>query len=310
MGALRSGLDLWRNPPFQPCAGDSIKHPLDPSAVPYIQTSASSRTPVSFLNTRSCGALWLSVVLLPLLLFSGCSGTAATTAPPPLPDGFPNHTSRQIQSLLARTGDTLQTFSAEGRVTMRSPQENQSGHAQVRQRRADSLLIRFSKFGVEGARLLLTRDSILYYDTRRNVLHTGPSTAARQLLPAPLATGEIFENMLGLTQADTTRDWFVSADSTYYYLRDRSGRTQITVDPTRWRIVRYARKGMDGSVVDERLFTDFRTVEGISLPHRIIYRRPSEKLMAMIRYQDINLNPSTLSFRLNVPSDVPRKPLQ
>jgi len=252
----------------------------------------------------------LGSALSGFLLLAGCAGPAATTDSAPLPEAFPNHSAQQIRSLVAAEGDTVDSFAAKARVTLRSPEDNQSGSARVRQRRSDSLFMNFSKFGIEGARLLLTPDSILYFDTRKNVLRTGSIAAAQRLLPAPLTSGEVFQNLLGLLRPESTVDWSVEADSSYYYLRDPSGRTQITVDPARWRIIRYARETEAGDVLDERLFTDFRRVEGLLLPQRVIFRRPADGILAVLRYQEIDLNPSELSLGLDVPSETPRKPLR
>jgi hypothetical protein len=244
------------------------------------------------------------------LVLSGCGSTGATTAPG-LPDAFPDHSASQIGALIAQSGDSLRSYSAEARITVRTPERNRSFNAEMRQRRADSLFMRLSLFGVEGGRLLLTRDSVLFYDSRSRVLRTGPLTDAQELFPVPLTSGKIFDNMLGLLAPAASRTWTVEADSTQYFLSaDSNSTTRLTVDPTRWRVVRYARENDQGTVVDERLFTDFQRIDGVLIPHRVIFRRPSDNLMAMIRYRDVTLNPAGLSFELGVPSTIPRKPLR
>jgi hypothetical protein len=115
--------------------------------------------------------------------------------------------------------------------------------------------------------------------------------------------------MLGLIAPDESTQWTVEADSTRYYLTDPSGRRRWTVDPTRWRVVRYVEKTPDGTVVEERHFSNFRLVEGVILPHKVVFRRPDEKMMARIEYESIRLNPSGLSFDLGAPKGLSRKPL-
>lgn len=243
------------------------------------------------------------------LVASGCGSTSATRAPD-APEGFPNHSAQEIRTLINASGDSLESFSAEARVTVRTPDQNRSFNAEMRQRRADSLYMRFSLFGVEGGRLLLTPDSVFFYDKRNRTLRTGPLADAKELLPAPVTSGEIFENMLGLISPSETVDWTVETDSSDYFLSDDNAQTRMLVDPQQWRVVRYTRKDEDGTVVDERLFTDFEEVDGTMIPHRVIFRRPEDNLMAMIRYRDVSLNPATLSFELGVPSAAPRKPLR
>ena len=45
------------------------------------------------------------------------------------------------------------------------------------------------------------------------------------------------------------------------------------------------------------------------MPHQVVFRRPSDNLMARIKYENIRLNPSDLSFELGVPSSMPRRPI-
>lgn len=289
---------------------DAAHRTYDRSAHTYAFVARLQIAPFPVTASRLPLSLLGAVFLAGGLFLSGCGTTEKTTAPG-LPDEFPDHSASQIGALITQSGDSLQSYSAEARVTVRTPERNRSFNAEMRQRRADSLFMRFSLFGVEGGRLLLTRDSVLFYDSRNRVLRTGPLTDAQELFPVPLTSGEIFNNMLGLLAPASSRDWSLEADSNQYFLSASSNSTtRLTVDPTRWRTVRYTRENDRGTVVDERLFTDFRRVDGVLIPHRVIFRRPADDLMAMIRYRDVNLNPAELSFELGVPSAIPRKPFR
>lgn len=240
--------------------------------------------------------------------FLSCSGPSATTAPGTMPEAFPTHSADQIRDLIRRPTDTLRAFRGEARMSVRTPSRDRSFNAAVRQRRADSLFMRFSLFGMEGGRMLLTPDSVFFYDTRNRSLRLGPIAEAQALMPVPVAAGDVFENMLGLIAPPAETDWTVEADSSLYYLSDPSGRRTWTVDPTRWRVVRYAEEADDGTVIEKRQFSNFRRVNGVILPHRVVFRRPPKNLMAKIDYETIQLNPSGLSFGLGVPSNVPQRP--
>lgn len=227
-----------------------------------------------------------------------------------MPDGFPNHTAEQISRQISAPVDTLTAFTARARVNVRTPEQDDSFTALVRQQRSDSLYMRFSKFGIEGGRLLLTRDSVFFFDTRRAVLRTGSVEDARSLFPAPVSSPRLFENMLGLLSPAPATDWGVEADSALYYLSGPQEQERYVVDPTRWRVVRYTREGDVGTVLEKRHFSEFQTVDGLLVPHRIIFRRPSDDLTAVITYETVTLNPSGLSFQLDVPPSVPRKPFR
>jgi hypothetical protein len=223
-----------------------------------------------------------------------------------MPSAYPNHSAEQIRSAIQRPTDSLESFAADARVSVRSPQQNRSFNADVRQRRADSLFMRFTLFGMEGGRMLLTPDSVFFYDRRHSTLRVGPVTEAQRFLPAPVASDQVFANMLGLIAPDSGVNWTVKADSSLYHLTDPSGRRRWTIDPSHWRVVRYVETTSDGTVIEKRDFSKFRLVEGVVVPHRIVFRRPIDDLMAQLNYENVRLNPSGLSFDLGVPSNLPR----
>jgi hypothetical protein len=243
------------------------------------------------------------------LFIASCSGSARTTIPG-MPKGFPNHSPDQIQQLIVGASDTLQSYTAKARLTVRSPEQNRTFNATVRHRRADSLFMRISLFGVEGGRLLLTRDSVFFYDTRNAVLRVGPVEAVQNIFPAPVSSDDFFQNMLGLLAPDPSTSWSLEADSSLYYLSGSNDRVHQTVDPTRWRVVRYEEHSSNGTILEKRVFSGFRPVEGVLLPSQAFFQRPAAELRAVVRYREMNLNPKDLSFTLNVPSQVPRRPFR
>lgn len=251
--------------------------------------------------------LW---TLATALLIASCSGASRTTDAPTMPDRFPNHSPDQIRTQILGASDTIQSYAAKARVAVQSPDEDRSFNAVVRHRRADSLFMRVSLFGVEGGRLLLTRDSVFFYDTRNAVLRVGPVKAVQQLFPAPVSSDDFFQNMLGLLAPPRAKEWSLQADNSLYYVSSSTNRKHYTVDPTRWRVVRYEERSHTGTVVQKRLFSDFRPVDGLLLPAQVIFQQPAADLRARVKYREMTLNPSDPSFSLDVPSQVPRRPFR
>lgn len=256
-----------------------------------------SRAPVR----RLLGA---AVVLL-MVALAGCSGSRDATAPE-IPSLFPNHTADQIRQQIALPTDSLQRFSADARVTIRSPRQNGTFNADIRQVRAGSLFMSLSLFGIEGARVLVTPDSAFFYDRRQKQMMVGPVEKAQRMLPMPITSDAVFENMLGLLAPTDNEPWTVSADSSLYFVKSPSGRRTYTIDPVRWRVVRYAETTADGTPIEERLFSNFKAVDGVQIPQQIIFRRPQDDVMAMLRYRSLDLSPGALSFTLGAGSNVRR----
>lgn len=265
----------------------------------------------SVLPLRSFSVLLLLALVAGVgLVLAGCGSSAPTADGPGLPKGFPNHSVEQIHRAISQSSDTLHSFSATARIAVRSPQETQSFTARVRQRRADSLFMSFSMLGIEGGRMLLTPDSVFFFDTRKAVLRVGSLVDVRQIFPAPIASNELFQNMLGVIAPDPSRRWSLESDSSLYYVSGGNHYQEYVVDPIRWRVVRFVKQAADGTVLQKRHFSDFRRVEGVLVPHRVVFRRPVDGLSAVVSYRDIDFNPTDLSFHLNVPPEVPRRPFR
>lgn len=252
----------------------------------------------------------LSLVVGLGLLAGGCGSSAPTTASPEFPDRFPNHTVEQIRGEILHASDTLRSFSGKARITVQSPEQTQTFNAVVRQRRADSLFMRFSKLGFEGGRLLLTQDSVFFFDTRKAVLRVGSVEEVQEIVPVPVSSDQLFLNMLGLIAPSASGAWSLQSDSSFYYLSGRATDERYVVDPTRWRVVRYVEKSSTGTVQRKRLFSDFEPVEGLQVPRRVEFRRPANSLKAVISYQTMTFNPTRLSLSIDVPSQVPRRPFR
>lgn len=245
-----------------------------------------------------------------LVLLAGCSTTEPAVRTADLPEGFPDHSATDIRGFIERPTDTLQRYTARARITVRSPQETRSFNARIRQHRADSLFMRISLFGMEGARMLLTPDSIFVYESRKGILRAGSIDQARKLFPAPVASGRVFENMLGLLAPNGTTAWSVEADSLRYYLSSPSRRRTLLVDPVQWRVTRYTKSDEAGTVTEERLFSNFQRVDGVLVAHRVLFRRPQDNLSANIEYERLDLSPGPLSYDLNLPAGVRRTSLR
>lgn len=254
-------------------------------------------------------ALFALAVVFSLGLF-GCGSSTKTIDPGALPEAFPDHSTEEIRTQIKQPTDSIKRAAAMARVQVRSPEGNRSFNAEIRQQRADSLFMRFSLFGFEGGRLLLTPDSVFLYDSRKSKLRVGPIADAQEFLPAPVENGKIFANMLGLIAPPNDADYTVRADSTHYFLTTSSGTEQWTVDPRPWRVVRYERTNAQNRVLEVRQFSDFQLVNGVPLPQTVTFRRPADDVSATISYAEIALNPSGLSYELGVPSNVPREPLR
>ena len=253
---------------------------------------------------------WVGIVtglLVSVSLLSACGSSAPVIEEGTLPDAFPNHSPTDIRQAVQRTADTLTAFDSEVRMQLNSPTQDRSFRATLRQRRADSLWMDVrGPLGINAARMLVTPDSFYVHNRIDDELAVGPVESAQQVLPVPVSSETLFQNLLGLLVPPNGADWSLRHDDALYHLEDDEGRYTYSVDPSIWRVVRFVERDEDGSVVDERVFTDHTQVEGVLLPTRVMLRRPNDGVRALLTYRSITLTPESLSFPFDVPSDVQR----
>jgi hypothetical protein len=99
-------------------------------------------------------------------------------------------------------------------------------------------------------------------------------------------------------------DWLVDVDSTMYLLSLPDGSLRYTVDPSIWRIVAVRERDANGSILEQRWYTDFVTVDGILLPRRMALVRPQDSLRISMAFQRFEPDPDRHpSFDLDVDPD-------
>lgn len=242
------------------------------------------------------------MLLIAGVVFSGCARTAPLApADSALPPEFPEHSVQEIEDLIRRSTDTLESFRARASLTVNSPERSGRYSAEIRERRGDSLYISISPgLGIEAARILVTEDSIFVYDRLQNTVLFGSAEEGSSVLPIPLEGEALFRNVTGQVVPRIDADWTVSSDATRYYLSNPSRTEAYAVDPSLWRVVRYTRQTEDGQLLEERRFEDFVNVDGHHLPRRLVFRQPLDDASVILTYREIEANPSALSFDLRV----------
>ena len=261
-----------------------------------------------------CSGKYSTVRVLLLIMVSGAILAACGTSRPAveegtMPETFPNHSAASIIEAVHGATDTLQAFEGEVRMDLNSPMRDGRFRATIRQRRADSLWMNVrGPLGIDAARMLITPDSFYVHNRIDNELAVGTVDAAQQMLPVPVSGDALFQNLLGLIvpPSSSSDDWTLRHDNGLYHFDDPTGRYTYSVDPSIWRVVRFVERDADGSLIDERTFTDHTRVDGVLIPNRILLRRPDDGIRAILTYRSLTLTPESLSFLLDVPSDVQR----
>ncbi len=249
----------------------------------------------------------LVLVILPLLLLVGC----ASTRPPdvPLPERFPDHSVEEILRYLPTPDSLWESFRSDLTIAYSLPGDRGTLNARVAYRRADSVLIRFrAPLGIEVSRALITSDSMFVYDRVRRKLYHGDRNATRSMLPGAFQASDMAVALFGY-ESLAGDQWESEVEGSAYRLTSSDGAKSVLVDPARWRIIAVDERSAEGTIVEQRRFTNFERIDGRYLPRRIVTSRPAEDMRASISIRRLSPNPENLSFDLGLRSDIQRIPV-
>ncbi len=242
------------------------------------------------------------------VLFSACGSILSTTTVlSERPEGFPDHSVEEILSRLPASPEAFDELYAETAVAVSSPDEKGRFSTRISYRRNDSLLIRVRfPLGIEGARVLVTRDSAWVYDRIHEEVLVGTHEEITAVLPGAIFGTNFIDDAIDFIRPDPSIAWILSSDSLRYHLVSPDSTLRIDIDPVIWRIVHIEQKSPEGTVLEQRWYTDFRAINQHLLPLRMIVSRPEEDTRLSMILRKIDTTPGPLSFDLGLKSDTRR----
>jgi len=246
-------------------------------------------------------------ILLAALLMTGCGSANVFQSSSSGSGSLPQLSAESILDRLPEMPEELHTLTAEALVSVSHPDENGRFTARIAYRQGDSMLVRVRfPLGVEGARVLVTADSAFVYDRIDNRLVAGRPETISELLPIAVAATNLVETATGFARPSSSAAWDVSRDSTRYRLDSRDGRWRMFVDPTISRIAYLEERDPDGTIVEQRWYTEFRRFSGLLLPSRMNLSRPPQDTRLSMALRRLDTEPRDLDFGLGLKQDTRR----
>jgi hypothetical protein len=218
----------------------------------------------------------------------------------------------ELLGKIAAERSALGALAGKGELTFESPERSGSVFFRFAVRRPDSLLIRLQgPFGIEVGSLLLTPDASLFYNAMENTLLSGNATMRRiqTFLPFPIDRGGLLDLFAG--QIPTPRDTAslgVGREGDGLTLTGRYERSTTTweIDPDDWTVRRMAVVDSSGTITLEAEASEFRSIDGISLPGRVRFAMPEEGRFLSVYFTSRTVNGDLPRFQLSVPPSARR----
>ncbi|MGB2867912.1 MAG: DUF4292 domain-containing protein [Bacteroidota bacterium] len=242
-----------------------------------------------------------------LLLLAGCASTGTTN--------LANRTvsAQEVQEIVRANQDRMHSLKGEGRISVENPSIAQSASFALVLRKPDSILLNIEgPFGLKVGAALLTRQEFLFYNSLQNQLVSGSTNAANlsRILRINIAFDDVFNLFTGgiflpddMRAPDETR---VEDDQFVLLYRLTSGTRQYWIDPVSLMIRKIQSLDASGKLTLEQTFSDFQTVDGVTVPFRIRVLQPRERQRVALSYSDIAVNANPLQFPFSYPDNAQR----
>lgn len=219
----------------------------------------------------------------------------------------------EIERAVVTNHRRVSSLFGTGTLSVETPEIAQTASFELSLRKPDSILVRIEgPFGIDLGIALLTRDEFFFYNSMQNRLVTGPSTPEN--FGRFLRVGIGFEDLLNMFSGGTflggdgeRPDDFAIEDDLYVLTyRHSDGVRRYWVDPETFLIVRIQHMDTRGTVAVEQTFSRFEKHGDVTVPRlvRVVMRREHRRLS--IAFSDVSLNPTSLTFRFDVPADAER----
>jgi hypothetical protein len=211
--------------------------------------------------------------------------------------------------LVSEQENRLSSFTARGSITFDSPEGSGSAFVQVALRKPDSLLVRFrGPFGIEAGMLFLSRTSFLFYNPFANAVYTGSPDARtiRSVIPFDLTPEEILSAFSGHFQIQSggrsPRRYEVEDDLFRVGFECGEDSCEYLIDPEVFLVASLERWDRSGALIMSAEASEFADREGVNVPRRISVTFPAAHRSLAIFYDQMTVNPETISFSYAIPA--------
>jgi hypothetical protein len=242
---------------------------------------------------------FLAVVLLGTLL-TGCSPRVAEL----VLDARQVPPATVVQHVTANA-DRITALKGSGTVSFEGPGIGGSAFFSLTLKKPDSLLIKFEgPFGLDVGFLFLCRSHYVMFNRMENVVYTGDPAdgGIRSAIPFELSVDDVLDAFTGAFRfpAGATPSRYLVDEERFLlsYIMPRDTQS-FWVDPVTALVTKYTRMGERLSLFAET--SRPKELDGMTMPREITLSFPSEGKQLAVYYDDLTLNPSTLSFQYAVP---------
>jgi len=215
-----------------------------------------------------------------------------------------------IKKSLATRNQILNSLNAEGNISFDTPTMSNDGSLTLSIHQPDSAFVFIEgPFGIDIAKILLTRKDFIYQNIYDNYVVRGYSTRdnIRVLLKIDLEFDEImnaFTASFNLNDSNFT-DWKFKDSADVYILSFKNKldtrNRMLVISNSTFDVKKFIKKDLQQK--DELIieYSNYVIHNNARLPENITISRPASKQFVYITYEKIEINPGALKFKIVIP---------
>ncbi len=207
----------------------------------------------------------------------------------------------------------VKTFQGTGTIKIETKEINAPASFKVNLVRPDSLFMEiYGPFGIDVAQILVTERDFVFYDEINNVVHKGKSNSdiLERIFKVKLSFADLTDAFAGAVNVSSK---LMSEPSNYEVIFDKyiltyddpgnETKTKYKIDIRELAITDYQILDNSDKPILEGIYSNFKVVDGISMPTfiQIVNNEENEKIN--ITYRKIELNRSNVKISLKIPDD-------
>lgn len=244
----------------------------------------------------------LAFTLSALFLFLGCSPRTADVL---VSEGFePSETTAEdIINFMPASSHAIHSVDGRAQAQASGPDYSEQATLFFTSDRTQSLLRMRNNLGIEGGRILADPDSVLIYDRINQKAWKMSASDSRNMLLNGFTAFNILEFLLPELNADDVEAVF--HDDSLWLLKLYDGK-QIFVSKTDGHLARIEMSSPTSKpdAFDTFIFSSHGSIAGVLLPRRIQILSNDRKSNIFLTIRGLEVNPSELSFDINIPESV------
>jgi outer membrane lipoprotein-sorting protein len=207
----------------------------------------------------------------------------------------------------------IKTFRGTGVMNIVSPELSANANFEVMLKKPDSIRISiYGPFGIDLAHALVTKQSFVFHDVIRNNVYEGRNkeNILKQIFKVDFSFDDLMDAFAGAVNLtynlSREPDKYTINEQDYFLTytdEEKSKESKYVISIVNLALLNYQLTNMDGSVVFEGKYKDFKLFDEVPVPYKTLVESKEKMQSVDIEYRNIEINKEIKALTIDIPKD-------